>query len=207
MILLLVRHGESEFNAEGRIQGQLDVPLSDLGRRQAAAVAERLAAESLDAVFASPLSRALETARAIAARRDLEVQTDDRLMEILAGSFQGLTREEMIARFPADEQRWSAREADFRIPGGETRRELAQRGRAVLEAIRETGYASVAVVSHGGLLSAALKSLFDIAIHRGPFHFYNAALTRLIWTNEIVIDSLNDTQHLRNLAKGGFGDL
>ncbi|MEX2185261.1 MAG: histidine phosphatase family protein [Pirellulales bacterium] len=207
MILLLVRHGESQFNAAGRIQGQLDVPLSDTGRRQAAAVAERLAAEPLDALYCSPLSRALETAQAIAARHDLPIQTDDRLMEIHAGDFQGLTREEMAAKFPEEERRWTAREADFRIGGGETRRELADRGKAVLESIRQSGHEHVAVVAHGGILTAALKSLLEIPIHRGPFHFYNAAVTRIVWNHEVTIDSLNETQHLREVGQGGYGDL
>jgi probable phosphoglycerate mutase len=207
MILLLVRHGESRFNAEGRVQGPLDVPLSDLGRRQAAAVAQRLADEPLDAIVASPLTRALETALAIAARHELAIETDDRLKEIHAGSFQGLTHAEMAARFPEEERRWTAREADFRIPGGETRRELAVRGRAALEAIRESGRRYVAVVAHGGVLTAALKSLLEIPAHRGPFHFYNAAVTRLIWNDEPIIDVLNETEHLRELGKGGFGDL
>ncbi len=207
MILFLVRHGESQYNATGRIQGQLDVPLSEIGRRQAAAVAERLATEPLDALYASPLSRALETAQAIATRHDLKIETDDRLKEIHAGDFQGLTREEMTAKYPDEERRWTAREADFRIGGGETRRELQDRGKAVLEAIRQSGRQHVAVVAHGGLLTAALKSLLDIPIHRGPFHFYNAAITRIIWNHEVIIDALNEADHLRELGKGRFGDL
>lgn len=207
MILLLVRHGESQFNAEGRVQGQLDVPLSDVGRRQAAAVAERLAGQPLDAIFASPLSRALETAQVIAARHRLAVRTDDRLKEIHAGKFQGLTREEMAANFPEESRRWTAREPDFRIPGGETRRELAERGRAALEEIRESGGRHVAVVAHGGLLTATLKSLLGIPAQRAALHFYNAAVTRVLWNTEPILDVLNETDHLRELGKGGFGDL
>jgi broad specificity phosphatase PhoE len=207
MLLYLVRHGESQFNATGRIQGQLDVPLSEIGRRQAAAVAQRLAVEPLEAVFASPLCRALETAGAIAAQHNLAVRTDDRLMEIHAGVFQGLTRLEMTEKFPEEERRWTAREADFRVRGGETRRELADRGRAALQFIRACGHEHVAVVAHGGLLSAALKSLLDVPVHRGPFHFYNAAITRVYWDDEVMIDTHNETEHLREIGKGGFGDL
>lgn len=212
MILFLVRHGESQFNAEGRIQGQLDVPLSELGRRQALAVAERFAAERfaaepLDAIFSSPLSRALDTANAIAARLNVDVRTDERLKEINAGAFQGLTRREMIERYPNEERRWTAREPDFRVPGGETRRELGERGRAALEAIRETGLGRVAVVAHGAILTATLKALLDIPVHRGPFHFYNAAVTRIVWKHEPIVDTLNETEHLRGLDVRGFGDL
>jgi broad specificity phosphatase PhoE len=207
MILLLIRHGESEFNAQGRIQGQLDVALTETGRKQAAALAERLAGEQIDAIFASPLARAYQTAQAISARTGHEIRTDERLKEINAGVFQGLTREEMIARYPDQELRWTAREPDFRVTGGETRRELMERGRAALEAIRETGLKRVAVVSHGAILAAALKGLLGIPVERGPFHFYNCAITKLIWKHDIMVDTLNETDHLRELRRGGFGDL
>ncbi|RIK83196.1 MAG: histidine phosphatase family protein [Planctomycetota bacterium] len=207
MILFLVRHGESQFNAEGRIQGQLDVPLSDLGRRQALAVAERFAAEPLDTIYSSPLSRALDTASEIAARLNIDVRIDERLKEIHAGAFQGLTRREMAERYPDEERRWTAREPDFRVPGGETRRELGRRGRAALEAIRETQLDRVAVVAHGAILSATLKALLDIPVHRAPFHFYNAAVTKILWKHEPIVDTLNETEHLRGLDTRGFGDL
>jgi probable phosphoglycerate mutase len=213
MILCLVRHGESVFNIEGRIQGRLDVALSPLGIRQAAAVADALAAEAdqngapFDAIYSSPLSRALETAHAIAARLSLEARIDPGLQKIHAGVFQGLTREEMDERFPAESKRWSAREPDFRIPDGETRRELMIRGVGALRAIRAAGHDRAIVVSHGGLLSAALKGLLEIPVNRGPFHFYNAAITRLLWQDEPIVDTFNDTAHLRQFGKGGFGDL
>jgi broad specificity phosphatase PhoE len=207
MILLLIRHGESEFNAQQRIQGQLDVPLSEVGRKQAEALAERLVHERLDAIYASPLSRALETAQAVAARTGHVVRTDERLREINAGVFQGLTREEMVARYPDQERRWTAREPDFRVSGGETRRELMERGCAALEAIRDTGLDRVAVVSHGAFLAAALKGLLGIPVERGPFHFYNCAITKILWKHDLMVDTLNETDHLRQWRRGGFGDL
>src|SRR5919206_400195 len=89
MLLHCLRHGQTEFNANGRIQGQLDSPLSELGFRQCAAAAESLVGEAIDAIYASPLRRAADSARAIADRLNLEVRFDDRLMEINAGMFQG----------------------------------------------------------------------------------------------------------------------
>ena len=89
MIVHCVRHGESEFNSEGRVQGHLDVPLSALGRRQAAAVATALAAETSEIIFASPLRRARETAEIIARQLGLLIETDPRLKEINVGIFQG----------------------------------------------------------------------------------------------------------------------
>jgi len=89
MWLYCVRHGESAYNAEGRIQGQLDVPLSEFGRRQGAAIAAALAALSADAIYSSPLLRAQQTAEIVARRLDLPIRTDERLKEINVGIFQG----------------------------------------------------------------------------------------------------------------------
>src|SRR5688572_13452490 len=136
MILYCVRHGESAFNAEGRIQGQTNVPLSELGRRQSQAVAAALGRLPIEAVFSSPLERALETARPVAEALGLTVRIDERLMEINAGIFQGKVWNEIQAAHPREAQRWLAHDPDFVIPGGESRRSLMTRGRAALEAIR-----------------------------------------------------------------------
>ena len=127
MLLYLVRHGESVFNLERRIQGQLNVELSEFGHRQANAVADALAGQPIDAVFCSPLRRAMETAQPIAERLHLEINTDDRLKEINAGIFQGLHWSEIEKLHPAEAVRWKAQEPDFVIPGGESRRALMER--------------------------------------------------------------------------------
>src|SRR5687767_6699877 len=100
MSFYLIRHGETLYNAESPIQGQSDVALSPLGLHQAEAIADALAEEPIDAVFASPLRRAMQTAEPIAARLGLAIQADDRLKEIHAGIFQGLLWAEIEARFP-----------------------------------------------------------------------------------------------------------
>jgi broad specificity phosphatase PhoE len=210
MILYLIRHGESLANAAGRIQGQTDPPLSELGHRQATALAAAMAHLSLDAVYASPLARALDTARPIAAAHAREPRVDDALKELNAGVFQGLTWEEVRDRHPAASAAWVAQDPDFRIPGGESRRELMVRGRAALDAIRERGGRQVAVVAHGGLLSAALKSLLDIPAERNPFTFYNAALNKIAWDGTVKLLVVNQIEHLRR-ADGTYdtrsGDL
>ena len=96
--LILVRHGETEWNAQRRYQGHSDVPLSALGRRQAARAAERLAALKIDAVYTSDLGRALETAEIIAEQRGLEVCAEPRLRELNFGVFEGLTFDEAQAQ-------------------------------------------------------------------------------------------------------------
>ena len=100
MRLLLIRHGESIANAEGRLQGHLDIPLSDRGRRQAERLAERLAVLSVKALYTSPLLRAKGTAEIMSERLGLAIEQRAALMERNVGELEGLTREEIIARFP-----------------------------------------------------------------------------------------------------------
>ena len=153
MILYCVRHGESVYNAEGRIQGRLNVPLSELGRRQSAAAAAALAGLSVDALYASPLRRAMETAEIIADALGLPIQTDLRLMEIDVGVFQDKRPCELAELYPEALARWKSEDLDFVIPGGESRRQLIARGRAALQAIASTGRQAAIIVAHGRLLT------------------------------------------------------
>lgn len=207
MFLYCVRHGETLFNAQGRIQGQLDTELSPLGKRQAEAVAAALAREPIDAIYSSPLRRAYETAEAIARHHRLPIRTDDRLKEIHAGIFQGLLRAELDERHPQEAQRWHAKDPDFCIPGGESRRALMTRGATALRAVRAQEHRAAIIVAHGALLSASLKELLGVPPDRNPFHFYNAAYCRLLWQNEVVLDYFNRQDHLHGLNSGGYGDL
>ncbi len=208
MLIYLIRHGESAYNAEGRIQGQSDVPLSELGRRQSDAVADALAGDAVDAIYSSPLRRALETAQPVASRTGTPVVTDPRLMEIDAGVFQDRLRAELAERYPEEYRQWLSGDPDFTIPGGESRRDLMVRGGDVLLAIRRAGYEHAVVVSHGGLLSAVLKVLLDIPAHRHPFRLENGSISRIEYTGgSVKLLSLNETHHLRHVGLAGTGDL
>ncbi len=212
MLLTFVRHGESAYNAEGRIQGQSDVPLSEFGRRQgeaaAAALTDAAAGPPVDAIYSSPLRRAMETAQPLSARSGLPIAADPRLMEIAAGVFENRLRTELPAEFPEEYRRWVGGDPDFAIPGGESRRDLMLRGGESLRAIREAGHGHVVVVTHGGLLSAALKVLLDIPAHRHPFSLQNGSISRVAWTDgSVKILSINETHHLRGVGLAGSGDL
>jgi probable phosphoglycerate mutase len=196
MILYLVRHGESAYNAEGRIQGQADIPLSPLGRRQSVAVAAGFRGLEIDAIYSSPLSRALETARPVAAELGLEPRTDKRLMEINAGIFQGLIWPEIHERYPQYGEAWKSQDPDFRIPEGESRRELMQRAEAVLQSIREADHRTVIVVAHGGVLTAGLKALLGVPAERNPFSLYNGSINMADWQVQFRLVTLNQMEHL-----------
>lgn len=206
MKLFCVRHGETVYNMAGRIQGQFDSQLSPLGLRQCQAVAEALAIEAVDAVIASPLSRALQSAQVIADHLRLPVEVDPRLMEINAGIFQGHTWDEIEAQYAVEATQWRTQDPDYRIPQGESRRDVMQRAGAALADIREAGHRSAIVVAHGGSLSAAFKALLEIPAQRNPFSLLNASISTLAWDKDVKLLALNDVAHLRDLVSGG-GDL
>ena len=150
----LVRHGRTAFNASGRIQGRVDNPLDDLGRRQAAAVAEALSSEVRGGalVIHSPLVRAAETARAIAERGGVATMVDPDWIELDYGDFDGLHQSQVDART------WAAWRADagFRPPNGESLLDVEHRVRSAIERIRGLGVRSVIVVSHVSPIKAAV---------------------------------------------------
>jgi probable phosphoglycerate mutase len=126
--LYFVRHGESTWNVEGRFQGQLDAPLSDLGVRQAHAVAQRIAREAPPAaIVSSPLSRALRTAQIIGEACSIPVSIDDRLIEICHGQWQGVLESDVVRRWPALYEQWHDTPVSVTFPDGESLRQVQTR--------------------------------------------------------------------------------
>jgi alpha-ribazole phosphatase len=153
--LFLVRHGETEWNAAHRIQGQTDVPLNEQGLRQASAVAAYLAAESLTAVYASNLSRARQTAEAIAAVHGLPVHLAPELREVDFGEWEGLDEAAIAARFPEEYRLWREDSLRHRPPGGETIAALRARAAQVYDrVVAAHAGETVALVGHGGSIRA-----------------------------------------------------
>lgn len=154
--IVLVRHGQTEWNRIGRVQGHSDVPLNDEGRRQARALAVELDGEQVDAVYASDLGRARETAEILAATRGVDVIALPALREKHFGTWEGLTDVEVRERFPdAQTTGWG---------DGETTEQLAER---IVTAVEEIAAAHpgglVLVVTHGGPMRALLRNLQDDA--------------------------------------------
>jgi broad specificity phosphatase PhoE len=151
--LLLARHGETDWNRARRWQGHADRPLTDRGRAQATALAERLADIELDAVYSSDLRRARETAEAVARAQGLAVVELPELREVDVGSWEGLTRDEAEARFPDGFRRWRAGGTGW--DDGETYAEMSTRVLAAVERIaNEHEGGRILVVSHGGPIRA-----------------------------------------------------
>jgi len=156
--LLLIRHGETEWNRAGRMQGHLDIPLSQAGVEQALRLADRLAGEAFDVLVSSDLRRALQTAEHIAVRSFSPIVVDPRLRERNLGVLQALTRDEAERGHPEVYRRYHSGEADFVIPGGESQRAFFERvlGALTQLAQRNSGRRMV-VVSHGGVLDALYR--------------------------------------------------
>jgi broad specificity phosphatase PhoE len=162
--ILLARHGESDWNRAGRWQGHTDRPLTDRGREQARALAERLEETELDAVYSSDLERARETAEIVAATRGLGVTTEPELREVDVGSWSGLTRAEAKQRFPEGFARWQVGGEGW--TDGETYEELGDR---VVGAVRRIAAdhpsGRVLVVAHGGSIRAVHAAALGVDVH------------------------------------------
>lgn len=163
--LCLVRHGETAWNNQRRLQGSTDIPLNETGLRQAHATALRLAGERFDHIYSSDLQRARATADAIAARLNLAVETFPLLRERHYGEFQGLTHDEAAQRYPALQARLRARDPDAQPPAGESLGVFARRANEALTALveRHPG-ATLLVVSHGGVLDIAYRLATGMAL-------------------------------------------
>ncbi|MGJ4138672.1 histidine phosphatase family protein [Corynebacterium evansiae] len=168
--VFLVRHGQTEYNATGRMQGQLDTDLSPVGVQQAKVTAQMLGDKRIARVIASDLKRAYDTALILAEPFGCEVTTDTRLRETDLGQWQGASREEVDRDFPGQRAYWR-HDPQWAPPGGETRLEVAERAYAVIEEIMATDIfddGDVMIVAHGGTIGALTARLLDLPVRYYP---------------------------------------
>jgi probable phosphoglycerate mutase len=199
--LLLIRHGETAWNAEHRIQGHLDIPLSRAGIRQAGRLAECLADEPIEAVYTSELARAQLTAVPLAERLGLTAVADTRLRERSFGVFEGLTLDDIALRYPEAFRLWRSRDPAWTVEDGESGQALIDRVLAALHDItlRHTG-GMVAIVTHGGVLDVAYRSARRLPWDAPRQHqMLNAGINRLRALTpplELAIVDWGDVRHL-----------
>ncbi len=159
--IVMVRHGETDWNRENRFQGHADTSLNEPGRGQAHALAQELVRESFGAVYSSPLERAFETARIIASQLGLDVEPSAGLMEVDVGSWSGLTRSEVEARFPEGYARWI--EFGHGWDDGESYDELGERVVSdLLKIAMRHADELVLAVTHGGPIRSALAAASSV---------------------------------------------
>jgi alpha-ribazole phosphatase len=199
--LILIRHGLTEWNVQRRYQGQTDVPLSELGKRQAQLVAERLVDQKFDAIYASDLGRAWETAQPVAKLLGVQVVSEPRLRELKFGIFEGLTYDEAVAQYPEMMAAWLE---DFKNTpeGAETIDAFIARIVALLNDLKaKHDEQTVLLVGHGGSLSEILRVVLGLS-RKKRWHLeigHTSISEILIAEDYVALQRLNDTCHLKEL--------
>ncbi len=204
MRLILVRHGESEWNRTGRYQGQLDAPLSDLGLRQADALAARLARETLDAIYTSPLQRARRTAEAIARYHpNVPFHEDTALLEIHHGDWQGLHATEVRERYAEQLAEWRNFPTRSQMPNGESFSNILKRTLNFRERVcqEHDQNATVVVSTHDVVVKILVAEALGMPMDRiNRLWITNASISVLEYTEELpFLVSLSEACHLGQL--------
>ena len=202
--LIIVRHGETDWNREQRFQGQIDVPLNATGHAQAARLAARLAAAPPDRLYTSDLQRARETAAPLASAWALPAVPAPGWREQSFGVLEGLDVPTIQARHPALWSQWLAHRGDDALPGGESLREFHARVSAALqELVAAHPGQRLAVVTHGGVLDMLWRSAYGLPLDgRRDCAIPNTGINRLRWVDgRLVVDAWADDAHLSGLAR------
>jgi phosphoserine phosphatase len=200
MKVVLIRHAETDFNRDGRVQGQSDTPLNDRGLAQALCLARSFAGQPVDAIFSSPLQRALQTAEPIATALDLAIQREPALIEIDAGVLDGLTSSQMRERFPDFMRAWRDGTATSEpLPGGESLENVQSRAWNFVESlsVREELNLVLCVTHNFPLLSVVARAVRLPLANISRLRTSLAAYSIIDFRNQrIQIAKHNDTCHL-----------
>lgn len=203
--IFAIRHGETAWNVDTRIQGHLDIPLNDTGRWQAARVAQAVASnDTIHAIYSSDLRRAHDTARAIAGATGAPLEIHPGLRERGFGRFEGKTYAEIEQLWPEDSEHWRRRTPDWRPEGGESLLQVRERIRQTLSelATRHAGELIV-LVAHGGVMDQLyrLATGQDLQAPR-TWQLGNAAINRLLWSEQrLSLIGWSDTTHLDDASR------
>jgi len=204
MKIIAIRHGETEWNTEGREMGQLDSPLTPQGIRQAQAIAKRLSLYKFSALYTSDLGRAYQTAKIIEAQSKVPITIDKGLRERNMGTFQGLTKKEMREKFPAERSAYERIGYEYVIPNGESAKQRYERSVKTMTDIanRHPDIKDVVVVvTHGGFLMGFFEYVLGIPPGNGwRFKRYNASYSMFEFKNgKWALETWNDIIHLNGM--------
>ena len=199
MKLYLIRHGQTEWNITGRIQGKTDILLNETGLYQAGLLSEAMAKRSIEAIFASPLKRASDTACAVAAKKRLPVTPVNELREVDFGLWEGLTWDEISKRYPADFAAWDENPVKNTPTGGEKKESSKARCKLAMDRILNSSDGDIAIVAHGGILVFVADYLLQAKKDRNEIIVRNASITIIEYDRESGVGELlllNDVGHL-----------
>ncbi len=202
MRLIVVRHGETTYNAQRRLTGQSNIPLNALGELQTDALRDCLETEQFDAIVSSDLERTRIAAKAIASNHDLPLLEDGDLRELAFGEWEGYTYDEILARDGERVSLWRTDPTENAPPGGENVTQLRDRcARALHRWQEQYPEGSVLWVTHGGLIGVLLCHVLGIDLkRRWQFRHDNASISEIRFHGEhAIIVRLNETAHIRGL--------
>lgn len=202
--IILARHGETIWNKERRFQGRTDIPLNDIGIAQAEALAERLSSCRIDAVYSSPLQRALRTAEAVAARHGLKAEVVPELCEIFFASWEGMSIQGLRDESTEDFRRWQ-RDPFFNHPeGAETWEQLSSRIGTAVDRILASPHDDIVIVSHGGIMKALYAVMVGLDPHTAwNLEVRNCAISGIEYhDNKVWLKFSNDDMHIRGGEAG-----
>jgi probable phosphoglycerate mutase len=207
--IIAIRHGQTAWNAEMRMQGQLDTALDARGVWQAQQVAHALTDEAIDVIVSSDLARAMHTALPLARQHGLRVQLEPALRERSFGVFQGFTYAHIERHWPEDTARWRARDPSFAPVGGETLDAFYARCTAVADRLAQAHAGrSVVWVTHGGVLDCLHRAATRLALDAPrTWKLDNASINRLLHTDQgLMLVGWADIRHLEAHASGAFAN-
>ncbi len=201
--IVLIRHGETAWNAQRRLQGHIDIGLNAEGERQADALALSLAGEALHAIYASDLSRASQTAAAVGNLHGLPVQCEPGLRERCYGIFEGLLYSDIEASYPGEFAAWQSRDVDAVMPAGERvaesfRQFYARTMDAIHRVAQQHAGQHIAIVAHGGVLECAYRAALGLPLS-SPRNFpvLNASINRFSYADgKLVLNAWGEVAHL-----------
>jgi probable phosphoglycerate mutase len=201
--IIAIRHGETAWNVETRLQGHLDIALNTKGVWQAAQVARALASDPIDAVYSSDLLRAWQTANAIAHATDAPLIANVGLRERGFGTFEGKTYAEIAAQWPDESEVWRKRVPDWAPPGGESLLVMRERVASTVRALAAQHMGGqIVLVAHGGVMDILYRLATGQELQAPrAWHLGNAAINRLLWTpDSLTLVGWADTSHLEEVA-------
>lgn len=199
MRLILVRHGQTEWNAGGRYQGQSNVALSETGRKQAISLAEHFPVNALDAIYASDLDRAKETAECVGQKLGVAVRMESAFRELSFGDWEGLTYQEISSRWPEEADKLFTAPDELVISNGETFQELQKRALDKIHLLYEKHIdQTVAIFAHGAINKTILAGLMHIPLHYlWSLRQDNTAVNILRLDGRyVLVELINSTSHL-----------
>jgi probable phosphoglycerate mutase len=200
--ITILRHGETEWNTQGKHQGQLDSPLTPLGVAQAKAAAAYLQNDTYDLIYTSDLRRARDTAELLNRQFNLKIVTEPRLRERNLGVIQGLTRTELQKYHPEVYQKYCVPDPEYIVPGGESARQCYQRVAAwMTEMARNHSGQSILAVTHGIILSYIFKNVLGLPVEaKRNFSLFNASINRFtIRHGSWNLETWGEISHTRQL--------